>query len=200
MDLIPRVKSLILSPKAEWGKIKGEPATVQGLMTSYAAVLAAIPSIAQFIGYSVVGIRVPFANVYRFGFGSSLARAVLTYVFSLATVYLIALVIKTLAPNFSSSSDMVGAMKLSAYSMTPFWIAGILFILPSLGILVTLASIFGLYILYVGFDAGLLDTPKEKVMPYFLVSVVAIIVLSLIFSLVLGAIFMAGAVRAVPPL
>lgn len=200
MDLIPRIKSVVLDPKDEWGRIKGEQATPAGLFTSYAAILAAVPAIAQFIGYAMVGIRVPFANVYRFSPGASFARALISYIFSLVTVYLIALVIKILAPNFSSDPDLVGALKLAIYSMTPAWVAGILYIIPSLGILVMLASIYGLYLLYLGFDSGMLNTPKDKVMPFFLVSVVAIIVLSLIFGLLISAIFMAGAVRAVPAL
>jgi len=202
MNLVPRVQGILLKPKEEWVKIKDEPATVSGLITSYAALLAAVPAIAQFIGFSLIGIKLPYANVFRLGLGTSLVRAVVSYVFALATVYVAALVIKILAPNFSSNPDMVAATKLAVYSMTPAWIAGVFYLIPALGILVILASLYGIYILYLGFDAGLMNTPKEKVLSYFLVSVIVFIVLLVIFGILLGAIFMAGVgtVRTVPVL
>jgi hypothetical protein len=80
-------------------------------------------------------------------------------------------------------------MKLAVYSMTPAWVAGVLYIIPALGILVLLASLYGLYILYLGFATPLMETPKEKVMTYLVVSIVVVIVLSFVVNLIIGAIF-----------
>jgi hypothetical protein len=59
MDIVQRVQSIILKPKEEWVKIKAEPATVAGLFTSYAMILAAIPAVCQFLGNILVGRRLP---------------------------------------------------------------------------------------------------------------------------------------------
>jgi hypothetical protein len=89
---------------------------------------------------------------------------------------------------------MTNAMKIAVYSMTPMWVAGVLYIIPFLGILVIIAGLYGLYILYLGFAAPLMDTPKEKVMGYLILSIVVVVVLSIIFGVILGAIFAVGGV------
>jgi hypothetical protein len=68
MNLVDRVQKLFISPDAEWAVIKDEIHTVAGLFTQYVMILAAIPAVASFIGWSVVGIgamgttyRVPIA-------------------------------------------------------------------------------------------------------------------------------------------
>ena len=189
MDLVSRAKAVVLKPKEEWLKIKEEPATVAQLFQSYAVPLAAIPAVAQFIGYGLIGMRVPFYGMYRLGLDGSLVRAVLAYVFSLLSVFLFAFIINVLAPNFKSKQDLPSAMKLAVYSMTPMWLAGILYIIPVLGVLAMLAGLYGLYVLYLGFATPLMDTPKEKVTTYYIVSLIVVIVLSVIFGLILGAIF-----------
>ena len=194
MDLVARVQAIALKPKEEWAKIKAETTTVQELFTSCAMILAAIPAVAQFIGYGLIGRRYPFIGLVRMGLGTSLLRAVFSYVFSLVTVYVFALIINALAPTFSSAPNQLSAMKLAVYSMIPGWVAGILYIVPFLEWLVILASLYGLYVLYLGFAAPMMDTPKEKVMGYLVVSIVVVIVLSVVVALILGSIFTIGGV------
>jgi hypothetical protein len=189
MDIVQRVQSIILKPKEEWVKIKAEPSTVAGLFTSYAMILAAIPAGAQFLGNILVGSRLPVVGLYRWSIGRALGNAVVSYVFALAAVYLFALIINELAPNFGSAKNMTSALKLSVYSMTPGWVAGILYIIPGLWILGILASLYGLYVLYLGFDTPMMETPKDKVVSYMGVSIVVVIVLYVVFSLILGGIF-----------
>jgi len=189
MDLVSRAQAIILKPKDEWVKIKGESTTIAQLFTSYAVLLAAIPAIAQFIGFGLIGMRIPFYGMFRFGLGTSLVRAIVFYVFSLISVYVFGFVINALAPSFGSTQNPTNAMKLAVYSMTPMWVAGILYIVPALGILVILASLYGLYILYLGFATPMMETPKDKVMIYLVVSIVVVIVLSFVVNLIIGAIF-----------
>jgi hypothetical protein len=194
MDLVSRVQGIILKPKDEWVKIKGEATSVAELFTSYACILAAIPAIAQFIGFGLIGYRVPFVGWIRLGLGTAILRAIVAYIFSLISVYLFALIINALAPTFSSTQNMTNALKIAVFSMTPMWVAGILYIIPFLGILAVIASLYGLYVLYLGFATPLMDTPKEKVMGYLVLSIVVVVVLSIIFGVILGAIFALGGV------
>lgn len=194
MDLVARVQGILLKPKEEWVKIKEEPVSVSELFTSYALILAAIPAVAQLIGLSLIGRRVPFVGWYRYGMGRGLLYAILFYVFTLVSVYVFGIIINALAPTFSSTQNIANAMKLAAYSMTPAWVAGVLYIIPYLGILVILASLYGIYILYLGFVTPLMDTPKEKVVVYLVVSIVVALVLMVVVSIILGAIFAVGGV------
>jgi hypothetical protein len=194
MDLVSRVQAILLKPKEEWVKIKAETSTVAELFTSYAVILAAIPAVATFIQVSLIGQRVPIIGWVRIGIGRGLAQAILTYVLTLVSVYVSALVINALAPTFSSTPNQINALKLVVYSMTPGWVAGVLNIIPYLGILAMLAGLYGLYILYLGFLTPMMDTPKEKVMSYFIISLVVVLVLYVVVFLVLGAIFAVGGV------
>jgi hypothetical protein len=197
MNLVSRAQAIILKPKEEWIKIKNEPTTIQQLFTQYAVILAAIPAIAQFIGNGLIGRRIPFAGWVRLPIGSAIFQAILYYVFTLVSAYVFGIVINALAPSFGSKQSPVTAMKLAVYSMTPMWIGGIFYIIPFLGFLAWLAGLYSLYVLYLGFNNPLMDTPKEKVVGYLLVSFVVIIVLSLVVALVLGAIFTVGAIRGI---
>ncbi len=187
MNLVARVQGILLKPKDEWVKIKDETITVQQLFTQYAVFLAAIPAVAQFLGWAALGFRIPYAG------GSWMARAFLyvifSYVLNLAIVYALGFIINALAPNFSSTQDPTSAMKLAVYSMTPAWIAGIFNLIPALWGLGLLGSLYGLYVLYLGFGTPLMGTPKEKVTGYFGVSVVAVIVLMAVVGFILGAAF-----------
>ena len=194
MDLVPRVQGILLKPKEEWEKIKGESLSVSTLFTSYAMILAAIPAVAQLIGFSLIGYRVPFVGWYRFGFGIGILRFILSYVLSLVSVYVLGIIINALAPSFSSKQNQDNAMKLAVFSMTPAWVAGVLHIIPLLGILAGIAALYGAYLLYLGINASIMETPNEKVMGYFVVCLVVSIVLWIVIAVVLGAIFAVGAV------
>ncbi|MBM3285013.1 MAG: YIP1 family protein [Candidatus Aminicenantes bacterium] len=187
MDIVARAQGILFKPKEEWAKIKGEPTPIQQLFTSYAVILAAIPVVAQFLGWALVGFRIPYVG------GSWMGRAILysifSYVFSLVVVYAFGIIINALAPNFSSTQNLPNAMKLAVYSMTPAWLAGIFHIIPSLGFLAILGSLYGIYVLYLGFATPLMGTPKEKVVGYMVISVVVMIVLSVVVGLILGAMF-----------
>ncbi len=197
MDLITRAQAILLKPKEEWVKIKGESTPIAQLFTSYAVFLAAIPAIARFIGNGLVGRRIPFVGWARFPIGSALFEAILYYVFTLVIIYVFGIVINALAPSFGSKQSMENAMKLAVYSMTPMLIGGIFYIFPGLAFLAWVASLYGLYLLYLGFDNPLMDTPKDKVVGYLLVSIVVIIVLSMVVFLILGAIFTVGTIRGI---
>jgi len=140
MALPDRVKRILLAPKEEWQVIDREPATVASLYTGYIMPLAAIPAIAQAIGYSVFGVSVPFVGTYRTPVGSAITGAIVSYVLTLAGVYVLALVIDALAPTFGGTKNQIQALKVSAYSSTASWVAGIFALIPGLRILTISAS------------------------------------------------------------
>ena len=188
MNLVARVQAILLKPKEEWLKIKDEPTTIQQLFVPYVVILAAIPAVAQFLGTALfLGFRIPG------GGGSWITRsflyAIFSYIMSLVVVYALGFIINALAPNFSSTQSLPQAMKLAVYSMTPAWIMGIFNLIPALGALSILGSLYGLYLLYLGFATPLMGTPKEKITGYFVVSLVVAIVLMFVVGIILGAAF-----------
>jgi hypothetical protein len=184
MSLISRVQNIILKPKEEWGVIDGEPATVQGIFTSYVMILAAIGPIAMLIGQQVVGINVLGVS-YKPAMGYSIGSAVLTYVLSLVSVYVCALVIDALAPSFGGTKNQVQAFKVAAYSSTAAWLAGIFQIIPMLAFL-AIVGLYSLYLLYLGLPR-LMRVADDKAIGYTLVVIVIQIVLYFVVAMVVGA-------------
>ncbi len=120
-------------------------------------------------------------------FTMGIAMAIIGFVVALGGVYLTAYVIDMLAPNFGSQKNFGRAMQLVAYSYTPAWVAGILNIIPVLGVLVLVASIYGLYLMYLGFPHTM-KTPDDKVVVYMVVSIVVLIVVYFVLTALLTAI------------
>jgi hypothetical protein len=187
MNLVDRVKRILLSPKTEWEVIDAEPATLAELYTRYIMPLAAIGPLAQLIGYSVFGISVPFIGTYRVPIGTAITQALVTYILTLAGTYVLALIIDALAPTFNGQRSQIQSLKLAAYSLTASWVAGIFALIPGLRIL-TLLGIYSLYLLYLGLPV-LMKTPREKAASYTAVVILAAIVLSIVIGAV-ASVFM----------
>jgi hypothetical protein len=155
------------------------------LVTGYLIPLALIPAVASFIGYGIVGfggfgVRIASINLgIRYG--------VISFIATVVGAFIAAFVINALTSSFASRNDFRKALQLVIYSYTPSMVAGILFILPSLGIIATLAGIYGLYLLYIGIEP-MMQTPDDKVTGYFVVSLIVMIVAFFVLSAILGAV------------
>jgi hypothetical protein len=188
MDLVTRAKNIILQPKDEWPVIAAEPATVADLYKGYILPLAAIQPIVSFVKLSLIGISMPMMGTYREPLGSSIGHALVTYALALAAVYVLALVIEFLAPRFGGMPDRMQALKLAAYSYTPAWIGSVLILVPWIGYLLAfLASIYGLYLLYIGLPVLMRSAPEKNLL-YFAAVLVVTIVISIVIGLITAAI------------
>ena len=137
MNLLNRIKNVLLAPKEEWPVIAGEAATPQTLYLSYIMILAAIGPVVLLISGGLSGFAVRLA--------------VAMYVNSLIGVAVLALIVDVLSTNFGGSKDFVAALKLTAYSFTASWVAAIALFLPVVGGLVILAAaIYGFYLFFLG--------------------------------------------------
>lgn len=185
MNLQERVTRILKQPKLEWPVIEAESTDVPTLYRSYIAPLAAITPIATMIGMVVIGVSLPFVGRYRYGIAEALRAGIFQYLSTLITCYLAAFIVSKLAPTFSSRESVVQALKLVAYSYTPVWIAGVLYIIPALGLLVIFAALYSVYLFYLGVPV-LMKTPQDKVIPYMVVSVLVIIVIGFVLAMILG--------------
>jgi len=186
-SLQTRVVNILTKPADEWRVIASEPATVEGLMRTYAAPLAAIPAIGIFIGYTIVGVAVPLLGTIRYGIVRGFVSACLAFVMALVGAWINAIVVEKLAPTFQSRGDTTQALKLVVYAMTPVWLAGILNLVPLLGILGIVAGLYAIYLFYLGLPV-LMGTPPDKVIPYMVVSALVIIVVSVVLGSIAAAI------------
>jgi len=183
MNIVDRAKNIILTPKTEWPAIAAEEANVGQIITGYVIPLALIPAIAQIIGWGVIGQGI----IVSFSWG--IAMAIVSFISAVVGVYISAWVLDLLAPNFASEKNFGRSVQLVAYSYTPAWVAGVLHIVPLLATLVLIASLYGLYLLYLGVPV-LKKTPQDKVVIYLIVSIVVVIVVSVILAAILTPIML----------
>ncbi len=178
MDAINKGIALVKNPAGFMESNKESPTTVKDIMMNYVVVLAAIPFFATLIGdllfYRGASNYIGYAFVY----------AVLYYIVDVLAVYILGIVIKTLANSFGSSTDPIKALKLAAYVYTPAYLIAVVFIIPFLSVLGLLGLLYGLYIFYIGAPI-MLGTPKDKVIPYLFVTIVAVVIIYVILGIIL---------------
>ena len=191
-NLQARVTNILKQPTSEWPVIAAEPADAASLLQGYAAPLAAIPAICRWIGFSVIGMSVPFVGTFRVGIVRGLANAIVYWVFALVGAYIAALVIEKLAPTFKSSGGTIQALKLVVYASTPVWVAGVLSLIPSLSPLIIIAALYAVYVFYLGLP-HLMHTPSDQVIPYMVVSALVMVVVTVCLSIVTGIVASVGA-------
>jgi hypothetical protein len=200
MNLVDRVKNILMSPKTEWPVIEQEQTDVKTLYMSYIMILAAIPAIAGIIAAMLIG-GVVGAVAGRPGLGAgmtggiAIAHGIVSYVISLVVVFVVALIVDALAPTFGGTKSQINALKLVAYSATAGWIAGIATIIPVLGwIVAIIGTLYGIYLLYLGLPV-LMKSPEDKTVVYLVVVVVVYILLTwllgwIIFATMFGSAMM----------
>ncbi|HSV17773.1 MAG TPA: Yip1 family protein [Casimicrobiaceae bacterium] len=186
MNVVDRIKGILLDPRAEWPRIATEPATVQSLYTGWIMLLAAIGPIMILLSTTL------FTSALGFGFGFGVRAAIAAYINALIGVAVLAMIVDVLAPSFGGAKDYVRSLKLVAYSFTSVWVAQIALIVPVLGWLIVLAgAIYGFYLFFLG--APLLGRCSvEKAVPYTIVVVLCAIVLSIIIQRILFALIGLG--------
>lgn len=189
MEIVERIKSILISPQKEWPVIESENAPHMKVFTTYVVLLAVIPALAAFVGYGLVGYTVLGVHVGSVGWG--IRQAVVQYAAMLGGTYITAFVVNAFADGFGARKDFDRAFSLVAYAYTPMFVAGVFYLLPSLSWLASLAGLYGLYLLYTGLQP-LMKVPADKQTLYFVVSLVATVVVSAVLSFILAAILLRG--------
>jgi hypothetical protein len=182
VQLIARVKGMILAPDREWQVIRGEPVELVPLFTRYVMILAAIPAIAGMLAMMMFGL---FFSVI----GTAIIGAIIGYVLSVAGVFVTAKIIEILAPNFGGPQDAEAALKLAAFAPTAAWVAGGAIIIPLLGGLVALAGgLYSLYTLYRGVPV-VMRVPQERALTFTLAVIGVAIVVNIAVRVLTGVFF-----------
>ncbi len=176
MSLAERVKAILQNPKSAWTAIEEEKRGTFDLFVGYAAILAAIPPIAAFVGVAItgyVGYRVPFARAALW--------AVIVYVLTLASIFVMAEVVDRLAGVFGGRRDFGKALKVAVYAPTAAWVAAIFDVNPPMAFL-SLMGLYSFYLLYTGL-AALMKPPAGRLLVY---TVAVVACMAVVWLIVLG--------------
>ncbi|MDX1905038.1 MAG: Yip1 family protein [Thermonemataceae bacterium] len=178
MNLVEKVKNVLLSPKTEWEKSVSENTTFASLLTGYVAPLAVLGAIAAFIGYGFIGYSV--LGVKIVGMQLGIALAISTLLNPILSYVIVTYVVNMLAPSFQSENNLDKSARLVAYSQTAGLVASLFSIIPAISFL-GIIGLYGLYIAWIGLPI-MKNTPNEKKVTY----VVAIIVVAIIANIALS--------------
>ena len=146
--IFERAKAIILTPKDEWQKIAGETTPQRDILMRYVLPLAAIGPVAAFIGGQVFGYGA-FGFSYRPSLIGGLTTAIVSFVLSLVSLFVMTFIADFLAPKFAGEANRANAFKLVAYSYTAGWAVGIFSLIPMLGFF-GLLGLYSVYLLYTG--------------------------------------------------
>ncbi len=191
--LLSRIKNIVLSPKTEWPVIAPEPTTASQLYAGYVMPLAVLAALLGFLRISVLGVNSSLGNSFRMPISSGLTYTVVMFVSVLFGVFVVAVIINTLAATFSGSKDQRQALKVAAYSLTPAMLSSVLALSPILATLLQLlAGLYGIYVLYLGLPV-LMQSPKEKAFGYTASVVICTILVGIVFGILSTVAHIGGA-------
>jgi Yip1-like protein len=182
MNLVERVKGILLQPKSEWLAIGRESGDVGHLFPNYVAIVAAIPPVCSFIRGTIIGY-----GPVHIGLFSGLLHAIFVYILTFVGVYVMAFIIDFLAGTFGGQKNFDNAMRVSAYAPTAAWVAGVFNLIPFLGIL-SILGLYSLYLLHTGIEA-LMKPAADKAVIYTVVAVVCVIVIWFVILTIPAAMF-----------
>ena len=185
MNLIDRVKNIIVTPNKEWDVISTEQPDAGKIITGYVLPLAGLAAIAAFIGFGLIGISGLRGSAVNWG----LYQALTILISAIVSVFITALVVDLLAPGFGSEKNFNRSVQLVAYSFTPMWIGGLLSIFPPIAMIGSLFGLYGLYLLYLGIPK-LKNTPADKHVGYFVVTLFVTIVVYFVIGWILSSVLM----------
>ncbi|HTI03777.1 MAG TPA: Yip1 family protein [Gemmatimonadales bacterium] len=186
--LTSRVKGMLLEPRATWKEIDGEFTKPGEIWAKYVIPLAAIGPIAAAIGMVIFGQRIAFTSLTNaVTLTTAIEIAVARYVISLLTVFVVSRVISLLAPGFGGQRNDVQGLKVAAYSSTASWVGGIFLLIPALGLISLIFSLYSLVLLYIGLPI-LMKVPQDRAMGYTAVVIIVCIVVFLLAAAILTAI------------
>jgi hypothetical protein len=168
VNLVERLKGILLSPKTEWPKIAAEPMTTQGIYTGWVMILAAIGPLVVLLTTRSIGM------------------AIGQYLMMLAMTAIMAFIVDALAPQFGGSKDFVAALKLSAFSYTAAFVGAIFGLLGVLGGFLSLAAaVYAWYTFYLGAPV-LRKCAPEKAVTYTIIVVIAGIVIGIVLGMAMA--------------
>jgi Yip1 domain len=181
LGLLARAKAIMTTPRTEWSAVAGESS--DALALRYVAILASIPALARLLGGWLIGGYTPLLP--------ALIGAVVAYALSFAVVFAVALVVDLFAPKFGGERSYSSALRLTAYSFTPVWLAGVFLLVPGASFLVLL-GLYGLYLMWVGLPV-LMRAPDDRALAY--VVAIAACAIALDIAVRLALIAAIGAMR-----
>ena len=187
MASLSRIKGILLAPQSEWDAVARDMPSASALLRSYLLPLSLLTPVATTIGmlffdtrwnaeygYSILRDRAPFI-------------AMATYVFQIASVYLLAAVLYLLARTERRAPSFLVALQVAVFGSIPVQLSGVFLVIP-FGVVVSLiAMMYAFYLYYLGAER-LIGVRQADSAMFIGVTMICMILLSSIIGAIASAI------------
>lgn len=191
MNIIERVKNILIAPKKEWNVIAAEEQSLSTTLTTYVLPLTLIGAAATLIGWGLIGKSYSLGFLGSFtvkGWDIGIKYGCISLVSAVAGFLITTFVVDALAPSFGAEKNLNKSAQFVAYSSTPAYLGAIFAILPSIALIGSLIGLYGLYLMYLGI-APMKKAPEDKKVVYLIVSIVVLIAAYFVLALILASVF-----------
>ena len=148
----PLIK-LFTQPNFAWTDIRREEEAHPRHYLAHLLILALIPAVCLFIGTTYIGWSLAAGETVMLSSASALQLSILLYIAIVAGVAVMGGFIRWMSRSFDTRPTLNQCIGFAAYTVTPFFVAGIAGLYPSrwLAILVLgAASVYSTFLLFVG--------------------------------------------------
>lgn len=191
MNIIERVKNILVAPKKEWVVIAAEEGSVSSVLTTYVLPLSLIGAGATLIGWGLIGKSYSFGFLGNYtvkGWDIGIKYAIISLVSVVVGFLITTFVVDALAPSFGSEKNLNKSAQFVGYSYTPSLVGAVLSIFPSIAWLGGLFGLYAIYLMYIGLSP-VKKTPDDKKVVYLVVSIVVLIAVYIVLGLILASVF-----------
>lgn len=185
--IIARCKLVLLDPKGCWSQIANETSSPVQLLKTIYLPLSVLGAICLIVGLSLFGITVPLLGTFRPGFSALISHALSSVVLAVAGLFIVSFIFEKLAPYFDGTAPFNKSFSLLVHASIPSLIGQCFILIPGLravGLLV--GSLYGLYLLYCGFNS-MVQVPEGKRLPFIVTAIVVAIVVQMIIGSLSGS-------------
>lgn len=180
---------LFTQPNFAWTDIRREEEAHPRHYLAHLLLLALVPAVCLFIGTTYVGWSLAVGETVRLSSASALQLSVLLYITIVVGVAIIGGFIRWMSRTFDARPTLNQCIGFAAYTVTPFFIAGLAGLYPSrwLAVLVLgAASIYSTFLLFVGLPTFMHERKEQSLLYSASVWGVALLVLvTLLVSMIL---------------
>lgn len=183
MGILNRIKGMMLNPQAEWEAVARDMPGSLVLLRDYLMPLSLLAPLATVVG------MLTFDTRWNPEYGYSLLRerapviALATYVFQIASVYLLAGVLYLLARTEGRSPGFLVTLRVAVFGSIPVLLSGVMLVIP-FGVMFTMmAMLYSFYLYYLGAERLIGIRPADTAM-----FIGVVMVCMMVLSSIMGAI------------
>lgn len=154
--MTPEFISLFTRPDRAWATIRQKEDANSWHYLMHLLLLALIPAVCLFVGITYVGWSLVDEERVRLEAGSALQLCLLFYVSMVVGTVIMGMFVRWMARGFEVRPSLNLSIGFIAYTITPFFVAGIAALYPNrwfAALVILLAGIYSTYLLFTGLPA-----------------------------------------------